>query len=330
MYTELSSDFKDIQDILDITIQDYYAQVYDLSKNPIILKFLPERKLLFTIEKQEFVKGKYPVTNAFSIYRPNEDVVIITEKLAEMIQNLIYNAEPDNNRAACMLDTALLFCAFHELGHLLLGHCQLQKEMRMCAIENSNENKDIDIALYQQLETDTDMFAAKRIGEKMMAIISDGKYRSVLGYNSIDAFYKDILKGINAFFYILIYKELLDARESYMLTPANEPPKGYRENEITHIHPPALARCYYSGKTLMEHLHCYFHIPPKDEYFMDILYSVDYIFGGIKRDAKQREDKYNFDKKRIEIFDDKLTAIKQEWLYNTRKIIAPYSRICII
>ena len=72
------------------------------------------------------------------------------------------------------------------------------------------------------------------------------------------------------------------------------------------------------------------HIPPKDEYFMDILYSVDYIFGGIKRDAKQREDKYNFDKKRIEIFDDKLTAIKQEWLYNTRKIIAPYSRICII
>lgn len=34
----------------------------------------------------------------------------------------------------------------------------------------------------------------------MMAIISDGKYRSVLGYNSIDAFYKDILKGINAFF----------------------------------------------------------------------------------------------------------------------------------
>ena len=115
MYTELSSDFKDIQDILDITIQDYYAQVYDLSKNPIILKFLPERKLLFTIEKQEFVKGKYPVTNAFSIYRPNEDVVIITEKLAEMIQNLIYNAEPDNNRAlhVCWIQ---LYCFVHSMN----------------------------------------------------------------------------------------------------------------------------------------------------------------------------------------------------------------------
>lgn len=328
MDIETSLRFKNTQDIVNLTLQNYYEFANNPSTNPIIKSFLPKRELLFTIEKRSFANGKHPIINAFSIYKTNEDKIIITEKLAEMIENLILNSESDDNRASCMIDTANLFCAFHEMGHLLLGHCQIQKNMKMCAIENSQENMEIDIALYQMLEADADTFAAKRIGEKMVTLISDGRYKNILGYNSIDDFYEDTLKGIIAFFYILMYLEILDSREAFRLTPDNEIPKGFRTNEATHIHPPAIARCYYSGKTLIEHLNYFYQIPQKEEYFLETLFLSDSIFGGIELTQEQIQRKYQY---LIDgTFDKNFESLKEEWFLNTRKILAPYSRIAVI
>ncbi|CCZ07358.1 hypothetical protein [Culturomica massiliensis] len=322
MYIESSFRYKQIQDIINITLQDYYSFVYNPTNNPLI-ENLSKRDLLFKIERHGVANGKYPIINAFSIYKATKDVIIITEKLVEMIESIIFNSEPDNNRAACMIDTAISYCAFHEMGHLLLGHCQIQKDMRMCAIENTNENTDI--AIYQMLEADADTFAAKRLGEKMVTLIFDDRYKSILGYKSIDIFYEDILKGINAFFYILMYLELLEAKESYMLTSNGEIPKGRRHNEATHDHPPAIARCYYTGKTLIEHLYYQFQIPPKEKYFMEILYSSDYLFGGIELTSMQKEKKFNHITDGS--FDETFNAMRQEWLLNTCKILSQYSRI---
>jgi hypothetical protein len=328
MDIERSFRFRSTEDVVNMTLQNYYEFAYNPSSNPIIKSFLPKRELLFTIEKRSFAKGKHPIINAFSIYKTDKDVIIITEKLAEMIENLILNSESNNDRASCMIDTANLFCAFHELGHLLLGHCQIQKNARLCAIEKSHENTGVDIALYQMLETDADTFAAKRIGEKMVTIISDGRYKTVLGYNSIDDFYEDTLKGIVAFFYILMYLEVLESREVFMFTPDDEIPKGFRPNEATHIHPPAIARCYCSGKTLIEHLNHFFHIPPKEDYFLKTLFSSDSIFGGIELTQKQIQRKYQY---LIDgTFDKNFEALKEEWFLNTRNILAPYSRIAVV
>lgn len=328
MNIEPSLRFKNTQDIINLTLQNYHEFTYNLSSNPIIKSFLPKRELSFAIENQSFAKGRHPVINAFSIYKTDKDVIIITEKLAEMIENLILNSESDDNRASCMIDTANLFCAFHEMGHLLLGHCQIQKNMQMCAIEDPHKNMEIDIALYQMLEADADTFAAKRIGEKMVTLISDGRYKTILGYNSIDDFYEDTLKGIVAFFYILMYLEILESREAFMLTPDNEIPKGARPNEATHIHPPAIARCYYSGKTLIEHVNCFFQMPLKEEYFLETLFSSDLIFGGIQLTQEQIQKKYQY---LIDgTFDTNFEALKEEWFLNTRKILSPYSRIAVI
>jgi len=325
MKTEQSSQFKGIQDIVDITLQDYYTFTYNPSSNPVIKSFLPQRKLSFRIEKQSFANDKYHIMNAFALYNTNNDEIIITEKLAEMMEGIILNSEQDNDRASCMLDVAITFCAFHEMGHLLSGHCQIQKDMKMCAIEDSNESPDIDIAIYQALEIDSDTFAAKRLGEKMAALILDGRYKSVLGYNSVNDYYEDVLKGICAFFYILMYLEVVDAQKHHKHTAANEIPKGRRSNESTHPHPPAVARCNCSGKTLMEHLHYFFKIPPMEQCFMEILLSSDSLFADIELTSEQMQRKFQF---LIDgTFDDAFKTAREEWYVNTHKILKPYSRI---
>ena len=62
MYIESSFRYKQIQDIINITLQDYYSFVYNPTNNPLI-ENLSKRDLLFKIERHGVANGKYPIIN---------------------------------------------------------------------------------------------------------------------------------------------------------------------------------------------------------------------------------------------------------------------------
>lgn len=84
-------------------------------------------------------------------------------------------------------------CAYHELGHLLVGHCQLCENMRFAAVDTEEERAGLDIPVYQALEMDADLFAGRRVAERAASMIVNGSMGH-FGYDDYNLFYFDTLR----------------------------------------------------------------------------------------------------------------------------------------
>ena len=109
-------------------LYDYYSFVYNPSKNRTIKKHPKNRELTVTIQHHVMNAGRKPEINAYSIYKESEDCILITEDLMNSLENVLANTGFNQNRRDWLFYVECFLCAFHELGHLLLGHCEISKK----------------------------------------------------------------------------------------------------------------------------------------------------------------------------------------------------------
>lgn len=320
-------DYSIYQENINFYLQQYYKFTYNAQKNRTILKFPDPRKLLFEIKDKVYKIGKQPEINAYSIYDKDVDRIYITEALMDLMSRTSQNNEFADDRQDWMFNVEYLLCAYHELGHLLVGHCQLCEHMRLAAVETQEEQSGLDVSLYQTLEMDADLFAGRRVAERAATMIYDGSME-YFNYKNYKKFYYDTLRGIRAFFYVLEYLELMEAKRQHNISVlTGSPQKGCQPNENTHLHPPALARGYSTGLVFMEHMRKFFKISGNRDAFMKIFYSGEEMFGGVKLTQEQFQKIYQYVLDGT--FETARKRIKRHWILNVRKDLKKYSRISV-
>lgn len=251
-----SSKYEDFKETIYITLNSYYRSVYSyLNSNVAVKREEGDRILnIDVLECTECVNGiEISIPNAFAIYESNVDHIIISNDLIERIENLVFNTIEDNNKATVVIDTALLFCAFHELGHLLIGHCQLIKSQSLNALYSPIIPSDELYDVYHLLEIDADSFASQRIVEKMCANILDKNYKEVLGYDNQYCFVNDVVCGINIFFSIIGYLET----DYLQRIDPNEYCRAMNIEKKFGTHPPSLVRNYAALKAFARHINLF-------------------------------------------------------------------------
>lgn len=120
-------------------LQEYYNLVYNPRKNRTILKFPVHRNLHIEIKDRVYKTGNHPESNAYSFYDTNDDWIFITEDLMELMSRVTLGNGFSDDRQDWMFNVEYNLCAYHELGHLLVGHCQLCDQMRLAAVETEEE-----------------------------------------------------------------------------------------------------------------------------------------------------------------------------------------------
>lgn len=135
------------QENLNYFLQEYYVFVYNPKKNRTIKKFPAHRELRFEIKDRVYKSGKQPEINAYSVYDTEYDRIFITEGLVDMMSDATLRSKFNEDRAAWMFNVEMYLCAYHELGHLLVGHCQLCENMRLAAVETEEEKSGLDISV---------------------------------------------------------------------------------------------------------------------------------------------------------------------------------------
>ncbi len=247
-----SCKFEHFQDTIYITLNSYYDFVREYLYNIANRYEDANRKLSIEImECTENVNGiDINIPNAFAVYEKDVDRIIISNDLVERIENVAFNIIGDDSKASVVIDTALLLCAFHELGHLLVGHCQITKSQALSALYVPTISTDELYDIYHLLEINADSFAAQRIVEKICANIMDRSYIDVLGYADYDSFINDVVCGINIFFTVIGYLET-DYFES--INP-NEYNRSINIDKKFGSHPPSLVRNYAVLKAFTRHL----------------------------------------------------------------------------
>lgn len=313
------------QENLNYFLQEYYAFVYNPKKNRIIKKFPAHRELRFEIKDRVYKSGKQPEINAYSVYDTEYDRIFITEGLVDMMSDATLRSKFNEDRAAWMFNVEMYLCAYHELGHLLVGHCQLCENMRLAAVETEEEKSGLDISVYQTLEMDADLFAGRRVAERAASMIVDGSMGH-FGYDDYKLFYFDTLRGIRAFFYVLERLEWLEARRQHDISvKTGKPQRGCQPDENTHRHPPSLARGYSTGLVFVEHMRRYFKISGDKDEFMKIFFAGEEMFGGkvLTQEEFQKIYKYVLDG----TFETARKRVKNYWMTDVRKMVKEYSRI---
>lgn len=260
-------------------LHDFYSLTYDEERNSIIKNFPLPRELKVEVKDMLDVKG-YHVINAYSIYEPHTDHIVITEKFIDVMSEVLLNGGFEEYRAAWMLYVEIMFCSFHEFGHLLIGHCQLCNNMKMAVVESAKDESGLEKNVLQALETDADLFAGRRIADLTATYIYSNKMR-MYDYTNWELFYYDMLRGIRAFFFIL---EILEFEESKRLHKVAVE-TGKDEKEIIRSakrnnHPPTIFRGYCVGETMMAYLSKYFGIEGKRRKFIEIFIYGEKYFGG--------------------------------------------------
>lgn len=320
-------DYSIYQDNINFFLQDYYDLVYNPEKNRTILKFPTRRNLHIEIKDKVYKTGSRPEINAYSIYDISDDRIFITEELMGLMAEVVLRNRFSDDRQDWMFNVEYLMCAYHELGHLLIGHCQLCDQMRLAAIETEEEQSGLDVSLYQTLEMDADLFAGRRVAERAASMICDGTMKH-FSYSDYRLFYYDTLRGMRAFFYVLEYLEHKEAvRQHDISVMTGQPQRGCQPNENTHLHPPSLARGYSAGLVFMEHMRKYFKIRGNKEEFMNIFFAGEQMFGGYtpSREEFQKIYRYVLDG----TFEKARKRVKRYWITDVRKLLEPYSRISL-
>lgn len=306
-------------------LYDYYSFVYNPSKNRTIKKHPKNRELTVTIQQHVMNAGRKPEINAYSIYKESEDCILITEDLMNSLENVLANTGFNQNRRDWMFYVEFFLCAFHELGHLLLGHCEISKKMSLSAIEVNLDNLGIDTSLYQALEMDADFFAVRRLGEKVASMMKFNCI-DVFGYHDHEMFYYDTLYGIRAFYYVLTLEEIKKAqRQRNISIQTGLPQKGCQPGEQTHIHPPSLARAYNSGLLFMEHIKKYFRIKGNKKRFNNIFFTADQVFDNYILSEETFCEMYQYVLDGTFVNTNK--RLRKYYITVVRKRLKPYSRI---
>lgn len=308
-------------------LQEYYSLVYNPRKNRTILRFPAHRDLHIEIKDRVYKTGNRPEINAYSFYDTNDDRIFITDDLMDLMSRVSLRNSFSDDRQDWMFNVEYLLCAFHELGHLLVGHCQLCDQMRLSAVETEDEQSGLDVSLYQTLEMDADLFAGRRVAERAASMIYDGSMKH-FSYSDPELFYYDTLRGIRAFFYVLEYLEQKEAiRQHDISVMTGQPQRGCQPNENTHLHPPSLARGYSTGLVFMEHMRKYFKIPGSKDEFMKIFLSGEEMFGDytLTQEEFQKLYRYILDG----TFERARKRIKWYWITDVRKQLKQYSRISV-
>lgn len=246
------SQYKHYRETIKITLNSYYNCVCEcLNKIPNRYDEANRVLKIDVFECTECVNGiDISIPNAFAIYESNTDHIIISNDLIEKIEYVTFNTIEDNNKATIVIDTALLFCAFHELGHLLIGHCQLKKSLSLNALYLPTIPTDELYDLYHLLEINADSFAAQRIVEKICTNILNNNHTDVLGYVDIYSFIDDVVCGINIFFTIIGY---LNTDYLYRTDP-NDYNKTFNIDKKFGSHPPSIVRNYAVLKAFARHI----------------------------------------------------------------------------
>lgn len=315
------------QECMNDWLQSYYSFAYKWWKNPTILKFPNKRSLNVLVQRHFFNSNPHIAEiNAYSIYEEKEDRIVVTEALLDCMLDVLWNTHFERNRQEWLYDVERFLCCFHELGHLLLGHCQLCKYMNFSAIETSSNRAQIDTSVYQTLEMDADLFAVRRLAEHMMSIVVVPGGLAAIGYDDLDMLYYDTLCGIRAFSYVLCLQEMEEANRQYNISiMTGKPQQGRQPGQQTHKHPPSLSRGYIMGITFMEHLRKFFKIPDKQKDFEKIFYAAEEMFGGYTLSSKDFNLMYQYVLDGT--FYETHKRMKWYWLSDIRKKLKPYSRI---
>lgn len=308
-------------------LYSYYSFVYNPFLNRTIKKFPNKRELTVEIQRRVMTSGRKPEINAYSIYTETEDRILVTEELVELMAGVLANTKFSRDRQEWMFYVEFFLCTFHELGHLLLGHCEINKKKSLSAREVDLDDLEIDTSLYQALEMDADYFAVRRLGEKVATMI---RYNDIdaFGYHDHEMFYYDTLYGIRAFYYILSLEEIKEAQRQHDISLLTGlPQRGCQPGQQTHDHPPSLARAYNSGLLFMEHLRKYFRIRGDENLFKDIFFTADEVFGNHHLSAEkfQKIYKYVLDG----TFVNTNRRLRKYYIEDVRKKLKPYSRIAM-
>lgn len=247
-----SAKYEHFRDMIYITLNSYYKFIREYLYNIAKRYEDAERKLTIDVlECIESINGiDISIPNAFAVYETNIDHIIISNDLVERIENVTFNIIEDDNKASVVIDTALLFCAFHELGHLLIGHCQLKKSQALNALYNPIIPTDELYDMYHLLEINADSFAAQRIVEKICANILDKHHIDILGYDNHSNYINDVVCGINIFFSIIGYLET----DCFNRVDPNEYSKTVNIDNKFGSHPPSIVRNYTVLKAFAQHL----------------------------------------------------------------------------
>lgn len=320
-------DYSIRQENMNYFLQQYYDFIYNPKNNRTIARFPEHRNLHFEIKGKVYRTGKRPEINAYSIYDKNVDRIFITEALMDLMSCTSHRNDFTNDRQDWMSNVEYLLCAYHELGHLLVGHCQLCDNMRLAAVETEDEQSGLDVALYQALEMNADLFAGQRVAELAASMIYDGTMEH-FNYNDYQLFYYDTLRGIRAFFYVLEYLEIMEAKRQHDISVLTGlPQRGCQPGEATHLHPPSLARGYWTSLTFMEHMRKFFKINGNRNTFMQIFFSGEKMFGGFDLTQEQFQKMYQY------ILDGTFERLgkrmKRNWFLSVRKQLKKYSRMSV-
>lgn len=320
-------DYSIYQENINYFLQEYYNSVYNPKKNRTILRFPEHRNLHFEIKGNVYKTGKRPEINAYSFYDKSVDRIFVTEALMNLMSYASQRNDFANDRQDWMFNVEYLLCAYHELGHLLVGHCQLCDHMRLAAVETEVEQSGLDVSLYQTLEMDADLFAGRRVAERAASMIYDGTMKH-FNYKDKQLFYYDTLRGIRGFFYVLEFLEIMEAQRQHNISVLTGlPQRGCQPGENTHLHPPSLARGYWTGLVFMEHMRKFFKISGNRDMYMKIFFSGEKMFGGqdLTQEQFQKIYKYILDG----TFERAGKRMKRYYILDVRKQLKKYSRISV-
>lgn len=246
-----SSKYEHFRDTIYMTLNSYYNFVREYLYSTARHEDANRKLSIDILECTEVEDGReIGIPNAFAVYEAHIDHITISNDLVERIENVTFNIIEDDSKATVVIDTALLFCAFHELGHLLIGHCQLIKSQVLNALYAPTIPTDELYDIYHLLEINADSFAAQRIVEKICSNILDRNHIDVLGYHDYYHFINDVVCGINIFFTVIGYLET-DYLER--VNP-NEYNKTINIDKKFDTHPPSIVRNYAVLKAFALHL----------------------------------------------------------------------------
>lgn len=202
------------------------------SNNNIWNKHKHKRPIKFDMCDSIKVGVKQSKFNAQACYKDNEDEIVVTTGLFQLMHKLFTTIAPPD-KAACMLSIAACFCVAHEFAHLYSGHCQLCDTRMLNAVYDPNSG--ISSFDNHTVEYDADCTAASKVAEKMMGFTKRQPLLNI--YRSEEAIIADCLKAIHGFFFIL---RCVDGSANQLY--------------YSDTHPPSIARHIYSIQALRCHI----------------------------------------------------------------------------
>ena len=287
-------DRRDYQSNIYNLLHSYCENANDIVRNPLMLGkrkrelkiTIPDVLRPYNVEDELSCKlERFRNAQAEAKYESDFDHIIIHPLLFEMCNNILtHNCEGDADRLLWMQMVSQFFCAFHELGHLYCGHCQIISPKCISLYASPQETGLSSDDIYV-MEVEADSFASCRVAEKMCGLIFDKSYKETLEYSSPDVFYEDAIKGMCSFFFVLGFLELSESVRLHELELAG------KHEERVKSHPPALERCFYSGLRFISHVEHYFGLPSKLDYFCHIFFHIDEIFSnkGLAKDKYEMQ-----------------------------------------